>query len=152
MLTDCVPSKTLIATAELMTDMADAAELGVRITDHEGDPVNDRATTFEVDLPRVNKRVMRLAADQSADIGRRLEKEDVEVVVGRGSLAGVDRVVVDRQRQGADPARRRGPGRDRCRAARRCRPPSPTASGSSPGSRSTTSTRSPRTSWSSGPV
>jgi dihydrolipoamide dehydrogenase len=89
-LTDCVPSKTLIATAELMTDMSDAAELGVRITDHEG----DTATTFEVDLPRVNKRVMRLAADQSADIGRRLEKEGVEVVVGRGSLAGVDRVVV----------------------------------------------------------
>jgi NAD(P)H dehydrogenase (quinone) len=89
-LTDCVPSKTLIATAELMTDMSDAAELGVRITDHEG----DAATTFEVDLPRVNKRVMQLAADQSADIGRRLEKEGVDVVVGRGSLAGVDRVVV----------------------------------------------------------
>ena len=94
-LTDCVPSKTLIATAELMTDMADAAELGVRITDHESDPANDRATTFEVDLPRVNKRVLQLAADQSADIGRRLEKEGVDVVRGRGSLAGVDRVVVD---------------------------------------------------------
>ncbi len=94
-LTDCVPSKTLIATADLMTEMADAAELGVRITDHEGDPANDRATTFEVDLTRVNKRVLKLAADQSADIGRRLEKEGVEVVVGRGSLAGVDRVVVD---------------------------------------------------------
>ncbi len=95
-LTDCVPSKTLIATAELMTDMADAAELGVRITGHEGDPVKNRATTFEVDLPRVNKRVLKLAADQSADIGRRLEKEGVDVVAGRGSLAGVDRVVVDR--------------------------------------------------------
>jgi dihydrolipoamide dehydrogenase len=90
-LTDCVPSKTLIATAELMTDMGEAAELGVRISDHEGDV----ATTFEVDLPRVNKRVKQLAADQSVDIGRRLEKEGVEVVAGRGSLAGVDRVVVD---------------------------------------------------------
>ena len=28
-LTDCVPSKTLIATAELMTEMAGAPELGV---------------------------------------------------------------------------------------------------------------------------
>ena len=28
-LTDCVPSKTLIATAELMTEMAEAAELGI---------------------------------------------------------------------------------------------------------------------------
>ncbi len=89
-LTDCVPSKTLIATAELMTDMAEGAELGVRVTDHEG----DLATTYTVDLPRVNKRVLQLAADQSADIGRRLEHEGVDVVVGRGSLAGVDRVVV----------------------------------------------------------
>ena len=30
-LTDCVPSKTLIATAELMTDVAGANELGVMI-------------------------------------------------------------------------------------------------------------------------
>ena len=31
-LTDCVPSKTLIATAELMTDVAGARELGVELT------------------------------------------------------------------------------------------------------------------------
>ena len=30
-LTDCVPSKTLIATAELMADMEEAPELGIRI-------------------------------------------------------------------------------------------------------------------------
>ena len=29
-LTDCVPSKTLIATAEVMTDTAESGELGVR--------------------------------------------------------------------------------------------------------------------------
>jgi pyruvate/2-oxoglutarate dehydrogenase complex dihydrolipoamide dehydrogenase (E3) component len=81
-LTDCVPSKTLIATAELMTDMAGAAELGVSFEDHEG----DAATTIRVDLARVNARVKQLAADQSADIGRRLAKEDVTVVRGRGRL------------------------------------------------------------------
>src|SRR5215211_8532528 len=36
-LTDCVPSKTLIATAELMTDMSDAAELGVGAADEDLD-------------------------------------------------------------------------------------------------------------------
>ena len=36
-LTDCVPSKTLIATAELMTDMSTAQELGVNFHDHQGD-------------------------------------------------------------------------------------------------------------------
>jgi dihydrolipoamide dehydrogenase len=88
-ITDCVPSKTLIATAELMTDVAGAAELGVSLSDHEGDV----ATTLRVDLRRVNERVKQLAADQSADIGRRLEKEGVTVVHGRGRLDGPGRVV-----------------------------------------------------------
>ena len=42
-LTDCVPSKTLIATAELMTDMAEAAELGIESRDHQGDLVTTRS-------------------------------------------------------------------------------------------------------------
>ena len=65
-LTDCVPSKTLIATAELMTEVSDAAELGVNFHDHEG----DAASGVRVDLARVNERVLQLAADQSADIAR----------------------------------------------------------------------------------
>ena len=88
-LTDCVPSKTLIATAELMTEVSGAAELGVSFQDHEG----DAATTIRVDLERVNARVKQLAADQSADIGRRLDKEAVTVVRGRGRLDGPNRVV-----------------------------------------------------------
>ena len=36
-LTDCVPSKTLIATSELMTELAGAPELGVSFEDQEGD-------------------------------------------------------------------------------------------------------------------
>ncbi len=86
MLTDCVPSKTLIATSDLMTEVAGATELGVRLTDHEG----DEATTVSVDLGKVNRRVKKLAADQSADIAQRLAKEGVEVVSGRGELAGAD--------------------------------------------------------------
>jgi len=91
-LTDCVPSKTLIATAELMTDVAGAAELGVNFQDHEG----DAATTLRVDLARVNARVKQLAADQSADIGRRLAREDVTIIEGRGRLDGPGRVLVTR--------------------------------------------------------
>ncbi|WP_340537465.1 NAD(P)H-quinone dehydrogenase [Nocardioides sp. GXZ039] len=90
-LTDCVPSKTLIATAEVMTEVAGAAELGVRFHDHEG----DAATAISVDLARVNERVKELAAEQSADIARRLDKEGVTVVRGRGRLDGPSRVVVD---------------------------------------------------------
>ncbi|MCY7396384.1 MAG: NAD(P)H-quinone dehydrogenase [Nocardioides sp.] len=90
-LTDCVPSKTLIATAELMTEVAGAAELGVNVTDHEGDV----ATSLRVDLARVNRRVKQLAADQSSDITRRLSLENVTVVIGRGRLDGPGRVVVE---------------------------------------------------------
>ena len=89
-LTDCVPSKTLIATAELMTEVSSAAELGVNFHDHEG----DAATSIKVDLGRVNARVLQLAADQSADIGARLEKEGVRLLRGRGRLQGAGRVQV----------------------------------------------------------
>ncbi|MFL6022965.1 MAG: NAD(P)H-quinone dehydrogenase [Marmoricola sp.] len=88
-LTDCVPSKTLIATAELMTDMATAPELGIGLADPSA-----AASQVEVDLARVNARVLALAAEQSEDIGRRLEREGVRVVVGRGRLDGPERVVV----------------------------------------------------------
>ena len=89
--TDCVPSKTLIATAEFMSDMGGASELGVEVRDHEG----DLATSVTVDLARVNARVKQLAADQSADIGERLARDGVTVLQGRAALAGPDRVSVD---------------------------------------------------------
>jgi pyruvate/2-oxoglutarate dehydrogenase complex dihydrolipoamide dehydrogenase (E3) component len=88
-LTDCVPSKTLIATAELMTDMSTARELGVNFHDLQG----DAATTISVDLARVNARVKQLAADQSSDIAARLDRDGVRVLTGRGRL-GPDLTVV----------------------------------------------------------
>lgn len=81
-LTDCVPSKTLIATAEVMTELSEAAELGLDFHDDEG----DAARRIRVDLARVNDRVKKLAADQSADIARRLERDGVRIVRGRGRL------------------------------------------------------------------
>lgn len=88
-LTDCVPSKTLIATAEVMSELSGAAELGVEFHDAEG----DAATAIRVDLARVNARVKRLAADQSGDIERRLTRDGVTLVKGRGRLDGAGRVV-----------------------------------------------------------
>jgi NAD(P)H dehydrogenase (quinone) len=82
-LTDCVPSKTLIATAELMTEVSESAELGIDFSDHEG----DSATTIRVDLAKVNARVKKLATDQSDDIAARLDRDGVRVLRGRGRLA-----------------------------------------------------------------
>jgi dihydrolipoamide dehydrogenase len=77
-LTDCVPSKTLIATSELMADLEEAAELGIN--------VDGRPGGLTVDLARVNERVKDLALAQSHDVERRLTREGVRVLRGRGRL------------------------------------------------------------------
>ncbi|MDO5683864.1 MAG: NAD(P)H-quinone dehydrogenase, partial [Propionibacteriaceae bacterium] len=88
-LTDCVPSKTLIATAEVMMTVRGSEELGVRIGDAApGDALH-------IDLDTVNKRVLALAAAQSHDIHDRLIAEGVTIVEGRGRLNGVDEVIAD---------------------------------------------------------
>jgi dihydrolipoamide dehydrogenase len=88
-LTDVVPSKTLIATAEVMTQVREAAELGVRL------PVagpGHRPAVF-ADLGAVNRRVTALARAQSRDIRQRLEHQGVRIVEGIGALDGAHRVV-----------------------------------------------------------
>jgi len=84
-LTDCVPSKTLVATAEVMTEAAESAELGVVLDDPE----------VGVDLVRVNARVTALAEAQSRDVAGSLEKAGVRVLAGTGRLAPGDRVLVE---------------------------------------------------------
>ena len=88
-ITDCVPSKTLIATAELMADMEEADELGLTI----GAP-GKHDDRLSVDLATVNGRVKRLALAQSADIERRLTRENVRILAGRGRLDGPGKVAV----------------------------------------------------------
>jgi dihydrolipoamide dehydrogenase len=76
-LTDCVPSKALIATSAKLTAFREAAALGV-----EAGPSEVR-----VDLMAVNKRIKELALQQSADISARLLREGVTVVRGAGRFA-----------------------------------------------------------------
>jgi NAD(P)H dehydrogenase (quinone) len=93
-LTDCVPSKTLIATADVMTEVEESAELGVRFDGVRA--AGDIRRAVSVDLKTVNDRVMRLAHDQSDDIARRLQREGVELVRGTGRLDGAQTVVASR--------------------------------------------------------
>src|SRR4051794_18922687 len=88
----CVPSQTPIATAELMTEVGGANELGVLIGE-DG---------VRVDLGTVNDRVKALARAQSEDIERRLEKEGVRVLQARGRLDGPSRVVAGDETLDAD--------------------------------------------------
>jgi len=96
-LTDVVPSKTLIATAEWLTIAERAPELGIRrgALGAAEAPEAGQARRHLVDLHAVNTRVLALAAAQSADIRSRLEREGVEIVTGTGRLDGPAKVVVD---------------------------------------------------------
>jgi pyruvate/2-oxoglutarate dehydrogenase complex dihydrolipoamide dehydrogenase (E3) component len=91
-LTDCVPSKTLIATAESMTDTVESGKLGVRLGSSDGDIPEDLVS---VDLAKVNARVRALAHAQSEDIAARLEREGVRVLRGTGRLDGPRSIVAE---------------------------------------------------------
>ncbi|WP_448062728.1 NAD(P)H-quinone dehydrogenase [Cellulomonas hominis] len=111
-LTDVVPSKTLIATAEWMTIADRAPDLGIRLEPRDGVRPGPRArgeaghteTESErhyVDMAAVNARVLALASAQSADIRGRLEREGVRIVIGEGRLDGPQRVIA-REPTGAE--------------------------------------------------
>ena len=83
MLTDCVPSKTLIATAEAMTALALSPRLGVRFdggTDHDAGNITVDATSGE----RARAGTCDRAVD---DIAARLANENVTVIAGSARLS-----------------------------------------------------------------
>ncbi|HEX9065802.1 MAG TPA: NAD(P)H-quinone dehydrogenase [Streptosporangiaceae bacterium] len=96
-LTDCVPSKTLIATASLMAAMQDGRELGITF-DHE--PA--RTSHASADPARVYARIRDLARAQSADVAMRLGAEGVRVIQGRGQLLEPGLVAVGGRELAAD--------------------------------------------------
>jgi pyruvate/2-oxoglutarate dehydrogenase complex dihydrolipoamide dehydrogenase (E3) component len=89
-LTDVVPSKTLIATAEAAQRVASAQALGVRIV------VDGKRVTpiIDIDLPAINSRLLQLAKSQSKDMLHTLKTEGVIVVDGRGVLDGNHHVLI----------------------------------------------------------
>ena len=105
-LTDVVPSKTLIATAEVMTLVDESVELGVRFPGGAGGPTEPAESVsvdlVTVDLGAVNRRVRALAQAQSDDVRARLESEGVRVVLGEGRLDAPGSVAVGDERVAAD--------------------------------------------------
>jgi NAD(P)H dehydrogenase (quinone) len=91
-LTDVVPSKTLIATAEAAAAVAEAADLGVQFyTRNDKDrPVRPDVA---VNLGAVNKRLLALAQQQSADMKAQLVRAGVRIVQGDGRLDGPNTII-----------------------------------------------------------
>ncbi|HZC27489.1 MAG TPA: FAD-dependent oxidoreductase, partial [Actinopolymorphaceae bacterium] len=88
-LTDCVPSKTLVATAEVITQVRESGELGLRIGRAKPD-----SGGVTVDVAKVNARVKDLVHAQSGDVRQQLQREGIQVLPGTGLLDGPDRVAV----------------------------------------------------------
>ena len=76
-LTDCVPSKTFIASSEVMTGYRNNERFGIR---------SGGLDAVTVDAVAVNERVKSLALAQSGDIQAKLIKAGVDVVHGRARL------------------------------------------------------------------
>jgi NAD(P)H dehydrogenase (quinone) len=74
---DCVPSKTFIASSEVVTGYRDTDEFGVH---------SDGLEAITVDAAAVHARVKRLALAQSADIQAKLVKAGVTLVRGTARL------------------------------------------------------------------
>jgi pyruvate/2-oxoglutarate dehydrogenase complex dihydrolipoamide dehydrogenase (E3) component len=91
-LTDVVPSKTLIATAEAATAVGEAADLGVQFfTRNDRDrPVRPE---IAVNLGAVNKRLLALAQQQSADMKAALVRAGVRIVQGDGRLEDANTII-----------------------------------------------------------
>ncbi|GAA2189308.1 NAD(P)H-quinone dehydrogenase [Micromonospora lupini] len=89
-LSDCVPSKTFIASSQVVTGYRDTEEFGVH---------SDGLEAVTVDAQAVHERVKRLALAQSADIHAKLLKAGVTFVagtarMGEDALGHTHRVIV----------------------------------------------------------
>ncbi|WP_442928200.1 NAD(P)H-quinone dehydrogenase [Microbacterium sp. CCNWLW41] len=100
-ITDVVPSKSLIATADAAVAIAGAGDLGVQVfaKGKDGKPLKPE---IAINLAAVNKRLLTLARQQSDDMRATLAEAGVRIISGHGRLEGDDAVVVSTGAGGTD--------------------------------------------------
>lgn len=100
-ITDVVPSKSLIATADAAVAIAGAGDLGVQVfaKGKDGKPLKPE---IAINLAAVNKRLLTLARQQSDDMRATLAEAGVRIISGHGRLEGDDAVVVSTGPGGTD--------------------------------------------------
>ncbi len=89
-LTDVVPSKALIATADAANSVREASSLGIRFT-AEGKLVDPKV---DLDLGAINQRLLAIAKDQSTEMTQQLTSLGVRLIQGSGRLEGNHHVIV----------------------------------------------------------
>jgi NAD(P)H dehydrogenase (quinone) len=100
-LTDVVPSKSLIATAEASNAVKEAADLGVQFY-AKGQADKAVKPSVAINLAAVNKRLLGLAAQQSEDMRSNLIDAGVNLVQGEGRLDGTNAIIVSTAKGGTD--------------------------------------------------
>lgn len=100
-LTDVVPSKSLIATADAAVAISEASDLGVQFyaKGAEGKPLKPQVA---INLAAVNKRLMALAGQQSEDMRTTLLDAGVTILSGHGRLDGPNAIVVSTSVDGTE--------------------------------------------------
>ena len=100
-ITDVVPSKSLIATADAAVAIAGAGDLGVQLfaKGKDGKPLKPE---IAINLSAVNKRLLTLARQQSDDMRASLAEAGVRIISGHGRLEGGNGVVVSTGPGGTD--------------------------------------------------
>jgi dihydrolipoamide dehydrogenase len=81
-LTDCVPSKALVATAEHRSGLGIAGRLGLHAPGRDSDEAPRAVPTVDT----INSRIQTLATAQSRDIQGSLEQVGVRIISGAGRL------------------------------------------------------------------
>jgi NAD(P)H dehydrogenase (quinone) len=87
-LTDCVPSKTLIESSSMRTSLGRSASLGLELA-------NGANPVVGADAPALNARIKALAAAQSNDITEHVAAEGVRIIQARGRLTGPHTIDAD---------------------------------------------------------
>ncbi|KAA9111261.1 NAD(P)H-quinone dehydrogenase [Microbacterium rhizomatis] len=100
-ITDVVPSKTLIATADAAVAISQAGDLGVQLFARgaEGKPLKPE---IAINMGAVNKRLLSLARQQSDDMRAGLVEAGVRIISGHGRLDSDNAVVVSTGPGGTD--------------------------------------------------
>ncbi|WP_040165488.1 NAD(P)H-quinone dehydrogenase [Microbacterium gorillae] len=100
-MTDVVPSKSLIATADAAVAISEAGDLGVQFyaKGEHGRPLKPQVA---INLAAVNKRLLSLARQQSDDMRTSLVEAGVKIISGHGRLEGDHAVIVSTDEGGTD--------------------------------------------------
>jgi len=91
-ITDVVPSKSLIATADAAVAISEASDLGVQLfaRSDSGTPLKPEVA---INLAAVNRRLLALARQQSDDMRAQLVEAGVRIISGHGRLDGTHAII-----------------------------------------------------------